>query len=91
MVAGGFDYLVKTRLASMADYRRFLGRGCCRCPVVRETRTYAVMEEVKSEPGALPVLKDCNRIGRRVLPVHRAPSRAPSVAPFPTALWRRLG
>ena len=25
MVAGGFDYLVKTRVADMADYRRFAG------------------------------------------------------------------
>jgi len=54
MVAGGFDYLVKTRFASMADYRRFLGEGLLSLPGVRETRTYAVMEEVKSD-GALPV------------------------------------
>lgn len=25
MVAGGFDYLVKTRLPNIASYRRFLG------------------------------------------------------------------
>lgn len=54
MVAGGFDYLVKTRFASMADYRRFLGEGLLSLPGVRETRTYAVMEEVKSD-GVLPV------------------------------------
>ena len=54
MVAGGFDYLVKTRVADMAAYRRFLGDVLLTLPAVRETRTYAVMEEVKSD-GALPV------------------------------------
>lgn len=54
MVAGGFDYLVKARVADMAAYRRFLGEVMVDLPGVRETRTYAVMEEVKS--GApLPV------------------------------------
>lgn len=48
MVAGGFDYLVKTRVADMADYRRFAGDVLWQLPGVRETRTYAVMEEVKS-------------------------------------------
>jgi Lrp/AsnC family leucine-responsive transcriptional regulator len=47
MVAGGFDYLIKTRLADMAAYRRFLGEVLLAMPGVRETRTYAVMEEVK--------------------------------------------
>ena len=54
MVAGGFDYLVKTRVADMAAYRRFLGEILLALPVVKETRTYAVMEEVKSD-GVLPV------------------------------------
>jgi Lrp/AsnC family leucine-responsive transcriptional regulator len=54
MVAGGFDYLVKTRVADMAAYRRFLGEVLHALPGVRETRTYAVMEEVKTE-GLLPV------------------------------------
>jgi Lrp/AsnC family leucine-responsive transcriptional regulator len=54
MVAGGFDYLVKTRVADMAAYRRFLGEVLLAMPAVRETRTYAVMEEVKTD-GALPV------------------------------------
>ncbi|WP_295381744.1 Lrp/AsnC ligand binding domain-containing protein [uncultured Pseudacidovorax sp.] len=47
MVAGGFDYLLKTRSADMADYRRFAGAVLWQLPGVRETRTYAVMEEVK--------------------------------------------
>ena len=54
MVAGGFDYLVKTRVADMGAYRRFLGEILLALPGVKETRTYAVMEEVKSD-GALPV------------------------------------
>ena len=54
MVAGGFDYLVKTRVADMAAYRHFLGEILLALPGVKETRTYAVMEEVKSD-GMLPV------------------------------------
>ena len=48
MVAGGFDYLLKTRMADMAAYRQFAGQVLWQLPGVRETRTYAVMEEVKS-------------------------------------------
>lgn len=48
MVAGGFDYLLKTRSADMNDYRRFAGNVLWQLPGVRETRTYAVMEEVKN-------------------------------------------
>ena len=48
MVAGGFDYLLKTRLADMTAYREFAGSVLWQLPGVRETRTYAVMEEVKS-------------------------------------------
>ena len=47
MVAGGFDYLIKARVADMAAYRRFLSDSVLALPGVRETRTYAVMEEVK--------------------------------------------
>jgi Lrp/AsnC family leucine-responsive transcriptional regulator len=47
MVAGGFDYLIKARVADMDAYRRFLGDILVRMPGVRETRTYAVLEEVK--------------------------------------------
>jgi Lrp/AsnC family leucine-responsive transcriptional regulator len=54
MVAGGFDYLVKARLSSMTAYRRFLGEVLLNLPGVRETRTYAVMEEVKRD-GPLPI------------------------------------
>ena len=48
MVAGGFDYLLKTRMADMTAYRAFAGTVLWQLPGVRETRTYAVMEEVKS-------------------------------------------
>ncbi|ONG52467.1 ArsR family transcriptional regulator [Pseudoroseomonas deserti] len=54
MVAGGFDYLVKTRLRDMAAYRAFLGEVLLNLPGVKETRTYAVMEEVKND-GPLPL------------------------------------
>ncbi|WP_051953852.1 Lrp/AsnC ligand binding domain-containing protein [Xenophilus azovorans] len=55
MVAGGFDYLLKTRCADMNDYRRFAGNVLWQLPGVRETRTYAVMEEVKDSARlALP-------------------------------------
>ncbi len=47
LVAGGFDYLLKTRVADMAAYRQFIGSVIWTLPGVRETRTYAVMEEVK--------------------------------------------
>ncbi|MDA8443740.1 Lrp/AsnC ligand binding domain-containing protein [Paracidovorax valerianellae] len=47
MVAGGFDYLLKTRSADMKAYREFAGHVLWQLPGVRETRTYAVMEEVK--------------------------------------------
>jgi Lrp/AsnC family leucine-responsive transcriptional regulator len=54
LVAGGFDYLLKTRVADMAAYREFIGSVIWTLPGVRETRTYAVMEEVKST-SLLPV------------------------------------
>jgi Lrp/AsnC family transcriptional regulator, leucine-responsive regulatory protein len=54
MVAGGFDYLLKTRMADMNAYRAFAGTVLWQLPGVRETRTYAVMEEVKNT-GRLPI------------------------------------
>jgi len=54
LVAGGFDYLIKTRVADMAAYRDLLASVIWGLPGVRETRTYAVMEEVKSTT-ALPI------------------------------------
>ncbi|AHE57034.1 Lrp/AsnC ligand binding domain-containing protein [Sphingomonas sanxanigenens] len=54
MVAGGFDYLLKVRVADMDAYRTFLGHEIGMLPGVRETRTYAVLEQVKSTT-ALPI------------------------------------
>ena len=48
LVAGGFDYLIKTRVADMAAYRELIGSVIWALPGVRETHTYAVMEEVKN-------------------------------------------
>ena len=48
MVAGGFDYLVKVRVKDMNAYRDFLGKSLLQLGGVRETHTYAVMEEVKN-------------------------------------------
>jgi Lrp/AsnC family leucine-responsive transcriptional regulator len=48
LVAGGFDYLIKTRVADMPAYREFIGSVVWALPGVRETHTYAVMEEVKN-------------------------------------------
>ena len=55
MVAGGFDYLLKTRVADMEAYRSFAGDVLWQMPGVRETRTYVVMEEVK-QTQRLPLL-----------------------------------
>ncbi|HKR87329.1 MAG TPA: Lrp/AsnC ligand binding domain-containing protein [Phenylobacterium sp.] len=49
MVAGGFDYLIKARVRDMEAYRAFLGEVLVRMPGVRETRTYAVLEEIKAD------------------------------------------
>lgn len=54
MVAGGFDYLLKVRVSDMAAYRAFLGEILAAMPGVRETRTYAVLEEVK-QTSMLPL------------------------------------
>ena len=51
MVVGGFDYLVKARIAGMADYQDFLKRVILPLPGVKETHTYASIGDVK--PDAL--------------------------------------
>jgi Lrp/AsnC family transcriptional regulator, leucine-responsive regulatory protein len=48
VVAGGFDYLLKTRVADMNAYREMIASVIWSLPGVRETRTYAVMEELKN-------------------------------------------
>lgn len=46
MVAGGFDYLLKLRLADMEGYRDVLGRLVV-LPGVAQTHTYMVIEPIK--------------------------------------------
>ncbi|MDT0602062.1 MULTISPECIES: leucine-responsive transcriptional regulator Lrp [Thalassotalea] len=48
LVSGDFDFLLKTRVADMTAYRQLLGDTLLRLPAVSESRTYVVMEEVKS-------------------------------------------
>lgn len=55
MVAGGFDYLIKVRVANMDAYRDVLTSFLVELPGVRETHTYAVIEEVKNDPSLHPV------------------------------------
>jgi Lrp/AsnC family leucine-responsive transcriptional regulator len=49
MVAGGFDYLLKIRCSDMQHFQRFLGEKLATIPLVSQTHTYVVIEEVKSE------------------------------------------
>lgn len=49
LVAGGFDYLVKTRVKDMEAYRVLLTQTIQTFPGIRETRSYAVMEVVKDD------------------------------------------
>lgn len=54
LVAGGFDYLIKTRVKDMEAYRNLLTQTILAMPGVRESRSYAVMEEVKVQ-NELPI------------------------------------
>ncbi|MEO5700493.1 MAG: Lrp/AsnC ligand binding domain-containing protein [Casimicrobiaceae bacterium] len=67
MVAGGFDYLLKARVADMDAYRDVLTRFLVELPGVRETHTYAVIEEVKNDPSLhpLPLRRATGRTRRR--------------------------
>lgn len=49
LVSGAFDYLLKTRVKNMASYRKLLGDTLLKLPSVSASRTYVVMEEVKSD------------------------------------------
>ena len=52
MIAGGFDYLVKIRVADMDAYRKFLGEHLSALPGIAQIHTYVAMEEVKSTLGS---------------------------------------
>lgn len=54
LVSGNFDFLLKTRVKDMKAYRDLLGDTLLRLPSVSESRTYVVMEEVKST-NLLPI------------------------------------
>ncbi|REL35507.1 leucine-responsive transcriptional regulator Lrp [Thalassotalea euphylliae] len=56
LVSGDFDFLLKTRVKDMAAYRQLLGDTLLRLPAVSESRTYVVMEEVKSA-NVIPVVR----------------------------------
>jgi Lrp/AsnC family leucine-responsive transcriptional regulator len=47
-VAGDFDYLIKTRATDIRAYSSMLASLIWSLPGVRDTRSYAVMEEVKN-------------------------------------------
>ena len=47
MIAGGFDYLLKVRTQSIADYRAVMGEKISALPYVTSTSTFVVMEAVK--------------------------------------------
>ncbi len=47
LLSGDFDYLMKIRVADMAEYRQLLGDILRDLPGVRDTRTYIVMEIIK--------------------------------------------
>lgn len=51
MVIGGFDYLVKARIADMTTFQDFLQRVILPLPGVRETHSFASIGDVK--PDAL--------------------------------------
>ncbi|MBL8271231.1 Lrp/AsnC ligand binding domain-containing protein [Steroidobacter sp.] len=68
MVAGGFDYLIKTRVQDMDEYRRVLGDKIVNVRGVRHTQTYFVLEEVKSTHAVRVRL---NEAGRATAPKRR--------------------
>ncbi len=47
MVTGGYDYLLKVRVADMATYRDFLGRVLSQISGIKQTHSYPAMEEIK--------------------------------------------
>ena len=47
MIAGNFDYLLKVRTCSMADYRAVLGEKISTLPHVSGTSTFVAMQAVK--------------------------------------------
>ena len=48
MVGGGFDYILKIRTETMAEYRKLMGERFSEIPSIASTSSYFVMEEVKN-------------------------------------------
>lgn len=48
LISGEYDYLLKLRLSDMAAYREVLGNILLQLPATIESRSYIVMEEVKT-------------------------------------------
>lgn len=57
MIAGNFDYLMKIRTRSMAEYRLVLAEKISTLPHVASTSTYVAMQTVK-EDGPLGLLEN---------------------------------
>ena len=49
LIAGNFDYLMKIRTRSMANYRRVLAENISSPPHVANTSTYVAMQAVKED------------------------------------------
>lgn len=54
LVSGNFDYLIKARLADMAEYRSFLEASLLSVPAVQESTSVVVMEAIK-ETLSIPI------------------------------------
>lgn len=54
LVSGSFDYLIKARLADMAEYRVFLEESLLSVPAVQESTSIVVMEAIK-ETLTIPI------------------------------------
>lgn len=48
MVGGGFDYLLKVRTESMAEFRKLIGEKLSSISSIASTSSYFVMEEIKN-------------------------------------------
>ena len=48
LVAGGFDYIIKIRVADMQHYQRFLGEKLSTIQGISQSHTYVVIEDIKS-------------------------------------------
>jgi Lrp/AsnC family leucine-responsive transcriptional regulator len=47
MIAGSFDYLLKTRTKDIVSYRYILGEAISSLPNVSSTSTFVAMESIK--------------------------------------------